>query len=209
MRCWNMKVKCSWCETEFKPTKAQKGYLRLTGRGYCTKVCSGAYRAKRSSETMRLTNLKYCSERMTRNNPMRRAESREKMKATVLAMGCAPKVRGGNGKPPTVPEVILNMMFCDLGFVQQPIIRTGWGVGLPKFYKPDMGHWGLRISLEADGPSHNTLERQASDARKDAFLIGEGWTVLRFSNRTILEEPMEVWETVTSTISKLKGYTRT
>ncbi len=187
-------------------------HAKLTGRAYCSTACSKAYRARVSSETMARTNRKYASERMTRNNPMRKPEARAKMRATLAEIGHAPKIRGGNGKPPTMAEVFLLMLFGDLGFELQLSIKTGFRLGTteyPPAYKVDIGNRALKVAVEADGMSHCSLKRQAQDAKKDAFLRGIGWTVLRFSNSEILSNPMQVFETVMSTTSKLKASTLT
>lgn len=202
---------CSECAEEFQTNSYQRTYFNATGRIYCSKTCSSAYRSRISSETMARTNRKYASARMIERNPMRREEVRASVSRRLKEIGHQPKVRGGNGREATIPEQYLNLMFADLGFEAQPNIRTGMsrGSGYPTVYKPDLGNWSLKIALEADGSSHHALERQAQDRKKDAFLTGLGWTVLRFSNQQILEAPEQVFATVMSTISKLKASTLT
>jgi very-short-patch-repair endonuclease len=47
-----------------------------------------------------------------------------------------------------------------------------------------------RLIIEADGPQHN--ERVAHDAKRDKWLTGEGFTVLRFTNQQIESRDWEV-----------------
>ena len=42
------------------------------------------------------------------------------------------------------------------------------------------------IVIECDGPSHHAMKVKASDKKRDAKLNSLGWTVLRFSNKAIL-----------------------
>jgi len=73
----------------------------------------------------------------------------------------------------------------------------------------DLGDPALMLAIEIDGGSHNALERRAQDAKKEAFLIGLGWTVLRFLNADVIQNLANCVLTVASTISKLKGATTT
>ena len=205
-------MKCHMCEKEVNRDSSLMAQYRKTGRGYCSKECSSKYRAKISSETMSRTNRRYASARMTSNNPMSRKEPREKMRATLVAMGHAPKVRGGNGRPPTKAELMLYYMLASEGFALQVIETTGptWrSKGCPNHYKIDCANRELMIAIEADGASHLSLERQEQDARKTECLTGLGWTVLRFTNQEILSNIEAVHTTVMSTISKSKGCTHT
>jgi len=199
-------MNCSVCNAETKLIGAAKWYFETKGRGYCSKECSKAYRSEVSSATMARTNREHASARMTTKNPMRKAETRAKVSMTLRGMKHKPQQQGGNGKQPPMAELILETLFEGMGFVMQPAIKTrasGTAERFPASYKPDLGHWGLKIAIEADGPSHGALSRQAQDAKKDAFLRGIGWTVLRFTNRQIMLTPEVVVEEVMSTISRL------
>jgi very-short-patch-repair endonuclease len=59
------------------------------------------------------------------------------------------------------------------------------GSGYPTHYKADFANPTKMIVVEVDGNSHNSLIRQAQDKKKEAFLKGLGWTVLRVSNKTV------------------------
>jgi very-short-patch-repair endonuclease len=81
--------------------------------------------------------------------------------------------------------------------------------GKPHCYKIDVANRTLKIAIEVDGGSHGTLERKAQDARKEEFLVGCGWVVLRFSNKAVTERLAECVQTVLSTISKSRTRTLT
>ena len=161
--------------------------------------------------TVAETNRKYASARMQARNPMRDAAVRAAVSAKLREMGHSPSVRGGNGREATDAEKMLLVLFEAQGFILQLAVPTKQNrqSGYPSCYKVDLGHSELMLAIEADGPSHTSLARRAQDAKKDAFLAGLGWTVLRFTNETILQRPEQVAAMVTSTISKLKGSTPT
>lgn len=83
------------------------------------------------------------------------------------------------------------------------------GSGYPSNYKLDIANPQVMLGIEVDGSSHTTVERQAQDAKKEEFLSGLGWTVLRFSNREVTEHLAECVQTVLSTTSKLTDHTPT
>lgn len=189
------------------PTKAQIGLFNRTGRIYCSRECSKAWAARRSSETMAATNRKYASARMTARNPMRHADVREKVKTSLRAMGWKPPVRRGNGTGPTAPQLALA---SSLGWPMEVAVPTKIKQSArthPTCYKLDIANPTLKIGIEVDGNSH--YSRKAQDAKKDALLRSLGWTVLRFSNKEVTERLAGCVQTVLSTISKSKESTPT
>lgn len=162
-----------------------------------TKTCSLLCRSKISSARMAQTNRLFASKRMTERNPMRLDSAREKMSATLKAMKHTPKVRGGNGHGPTAAE---HAIATAMGWPTNVVVKTHMprGSGFPPAYKLDVGNQALKIGIEVDGFSHCARERQAQDAKKERFLRGLGWIVLRVSNRQALEE-------LESTISRLRA----
>lgn len=192
---------CSVCGKDVQVSGWTLKRWEGVGRAYCGTACSSAYRAQVSSITMAETNRKHCSERMRRKNPMNSPESIAKMRATLLAMGHRPKVRGGNGQPATAAEQALFDVLSPLGFTNQFIVPCGAGRkagGYPTHYKIDCANPHLMIAIEADGASHGMTSRQQQGAKKDAFLRGLGWKVLRLSNQTILRDTAAVVGMVTS-----------
>ena len=205
-------VTCIMCSAAADLSGFRLARFQQTGRAYCSPACSNIYRSQVSSKTMARTNSQYASDRMTKNNPMRSEVTRAKVSETLRLIGHAPTQRGGNGKPATVAEMALFVLFASEGFVLRPVIRTGVRrrneYRVPTSYKPDLANFEFKVALEADGKSHHG-ERRTLDLKKDSFLNGLGWTVLRFTNGEILGDPSRVVTTVLSTISRLRGCTHT
>ncbi|MEA2180710.1 MAG: hypothetical protein QOG77_4007 [Solirubrobacteraceae bacterium] len=53
-----------------------------------------------------------------------------------------------------------------------------------------------RLTVEADGRSHDTAAGLMRDARRDVALQNAGWRVLRFPKREILSDPGYVAESI-------------
>jgi hypothetical protein len=141
--------------------------------------------------------------RMTKKNPMRSLESRQKMTATLRRIGHQPKVRGGNGTGPTAAEQALLRAF--------PQAKNNFGVslgrwtpGYPKCYKVDVAFPDIKLAVECDGRSHQMLSRQIQDKKKEAKLTSLGWLVLRLSNHRILLNTEETITELKSIISKFR-----
>ncbi|MFK2903700.1 endonuclease domain-containing protein [Dyella ginsengisoli] len=66
-------------------------------------------------------------------------------------------------------------------------------------YVVDFVHFGARLVVEADGGQHNG---SSNDAERDAWLQGQGFTVLRFWNHDILQNIEAVLEVVLNEIAK-------
>ena len=61
-----------------------------------------------------------------------------------------------------------------------------------------------RLIVEADGPQHSESQH---DARRDACLVAEGFSVLRFWNNDILNDFESVRETITTALDgRLEPY---
>ena len=126
-----------------------------------------------------------------------------KVSATLKRIGHRPKIRGGNGTGPTKAEKVLMSLFSKA--VWNYGIKTGkWnGSGYPPVYKVDLAFPKQRLAIEADGACHGLWDnRNVKDQKKDAFLAGLGWRVLRFSNKEILNQPQQVRLSI---ISRLKS----
>ena len=187
--------------------------FRRTTRAYCSAECGNAYRAKRSSETMAATNRKYASKRMKANNPMRNPASRLSLSKTLREIGHRPPVRGGNGTGLSLPQsVLMDQIGGEIaGWKAEMPVLTGKSrqSGYPPVYKLDLAHPGFMIGIEVDGRSHGLLSRKEQDQKKEVLLSGLGWTVLRFKNAEILENPAACAQTVLSITSKWKELTPT
>lgn len=166
------------------------------------RTCSLPCTRQRSSETMAATNRVHASERMLARNPMRRPEVRAQVSATLKAIGHQPKLRGGNGRGPTVPEETLaTRLSRDVeGIAIGLTVPTGQRGPVPTHFKLDVSHFASRVVIEVDGVSHKG--RQDQDRRKDEWLTGHGWSVLRFTNQQVMTKLEECATVALSTISK-------
>jgi hypothetical protein len=193
-------IPCTICGKEAViNTYYRKSIFKKHGIAYC----SDEWVKIKMSRVMSETNRKYASERMKKNNPMKRESVRKKQKAALRRIKHRPPTRGGNGRPATDAEVMLHKMLHPMGFKLQTIVKTGGPHppgGYPNHYKIDCGNKRLKIAIEADGYSHNSLSRQAQDKKKEDFLRKNGWSVFRFRNEEILGDPDTVVETILSEI---------
>lgn len=191
------------CGKPAREDRAARWEAKKRGWAYCSKTCASRYKAWSNSKVMAATNRKYASERMRTRNPMKREDVRLKLSQRLKEIGHQPRIRGGNGRPATATEALMAQL---LGWDTQVIVRTGCtpvpGALYPTHYKIDVGHSGLKIAIEIDGSSHGLLKRKEQDRKKTRFLESLGWTVFRFSNKQVLENPLLCVQTVMSTISK-------
>lgn len=172
------------------------------------KTCGDECRARHRSLTMAQTNKSHASERMKAKNPMRDESTRARMGATLRAIGHRPAVRGGNGTPLPAAQSAMLQALKPLSPVAEFVVRTGmWRgrEGLPNHFKIDIALPSMKVAVEIDGGSHASNHRKAQDAKKTAYLSASGWTVLRFSNRDVMERLADCALMVTSTTSRLTG----
>lgn len=110
---------------------------------------------------------------------MRNQETRELVSKRLKEIGHRPKIQGGNGRGPTVPQMSLA---AALGWEMEVVVRVGMGAGWPHHYKIDIADSETKRAVEVDGGSHGTKSVKVADVRKEEFLKSQGWTVWRFSN---------------------------
>jgi very-short-patch-repair endonuclease len=53
-------------------------------------------------------------------------------------------------------------------------------------YIADFACHSAKLIVELDGESHDFVERQQADARRDAFFVAQGFQVLRFTNTQVM-----------------------
>jgi hypothetical protein len=215
---------CSWCGKEFDETKkpsTTRARIKKRGYGYCCRACAyqgtqakqewTAERRAKSAEHMKKINAEYhdqIMERMTKRNPMKNPETRAKVSARLKEMEHKPRLHGGNGTGMTKPQEMLVSeilkRLTDLTiFVEYPIpTKVARDSGYPTCYKVDIALVEPMIAIEIDGSSHCSLKRQEQDRKKEQFLNGLGWTVLRFKNQQVMEHSEDCVQTVMCTISK-------
>jgi very-short-patch-repair endonuclease len=68
-------------------------------------------------------------------------------------------------------------------------------------YIADFVCFSAKLIVELDGESHEFAERQASDAKRDAFFVSEGFEVLRFTNEQVTSNLEGVVETIRQTLA--------
>jgi very-short-patch-repair endonuclease len=63
----------------------------------------------------------------------------------------------------------------------------------------------LSLIVEADGGVHETAAQSAHDANRDSYLVSLGYTVLRFSNLQIFQDPSMVLEKIAAEARRLRS----
>lgn len=59
-----------------------------------------------------------------------------------------------------------------------------------------------QVSIEVDGDTHAVGSGPARDARRDAWLVHDGWRVLRFTNREVLGNLDGVLQVIASALAR-------
>jgi very-short-patch-repair endonuclease len=73
-------------------------------------------------------------------------------------------------------------------------------------YIVDLACRSAKLAIEFDGSQH--LDAQAYDERRSLFLREQGWTVLRFWNGDVIENPDGVVEAILNRAAECLGGTR-
>lgn len=63
-------------------------------------------------------------------------------------------------------------------------------------YEVDIFCETAKLVVEIDGIEHETPKRKAMDARKQTDLESQGFTVRRFSNQQVIDDPVGVWRLI-------------
>ena len=84
-------------------------------------------------------------------------------------------------------RAIRNRQLGGLKFVRQMAIGP---------YVADFACRQTRLVIELDGATHSTAEELAGDARREAFLHGAGYMVLRFRNAEVYDALDAVCEAI-------------
>jgi very-short-patch-repair endonuclease len=67
-------------------------------------------------------------------------------------------------------------------------------------YYADMACHHAKLVIEVDGETHGTDAEVKHDTRRDSFLRGEGYTVLRFTNTDVLQNADGVFDVVSGAL---------
>ena len=103
-----------------------------------------------------------------------------------------------------VPQQILASLFSEASV--EFVVRTlqPRGSGYPSNYKLDLAFPFLKLGIEVDGMSHNTLLMRGRDKKKVELLESLGWCVLRVSNDDVLQKTTAVFEFIISQLQARK-----
>lgn len=119
-------------------------------------------------------------------------------------LGINPYAGYGIGFNPTPSEAVIRAFFPDAKYNYPFPTGMSSKLGHPGVYVIDFAWPDIKLAVEADGNYHQTMVQRQKDSARDNFFTGLGWTVLRFSNKTILNETTAVKGAIQSTISRLK-----
>jgi len=187
VRTKNIILNCEFCGTEFR----RRDKPRANRGRFCSPRCVGLSGAERSREN--LTRLRKTPEFVAKlnehlyssTNPFNTPEVRAKSAASLKKRGYH-NLDGGNGRPLSVPH---SMLAARLGWPTEYAVSLGKRLpNYPTCYKLDIANPAYKIGIEVDGYSHKTTSIKAKDAKKEDRLSQLGWTVLRFSNQSILDD---------------------
>jgi very-short-patch-repair endonuclease/endogenous inhibitor of DNA gyrase (YacG/DUF329 family) len=126
--------------------------------------------------------LRFCSKICSNKHQKHSLETRDKMRESAIV-----RVEQGihNGwrprNEPSFPERMIASLLDKLGIElisEHPIKR--WLI--------DFADLENKIALEIDGKQHDLPKRQASDLKKDQYLIDNGWRVFRIRWRKLTPE---------------------
>lgn len=76
-------------------------------------------------------------------------------------------------------------------------------------YCVDFACHHAKLVIEVDGDTHDLPGAKAHDAERDAFLESQGYTVSRFTNIEVRENPEGVYLTIENTLNDRPPNTRT
>jgi len=138
-----------------------------------------------------------------RGDWLRTPEVHARARATLIARGHKPKVRGGNGTKMPIPQATL-LLALGAGWEAEHAVKTLMprGSGYPPCYKIDVANPAAMIAIEVDGNSHQSRITKARDLKKEEILLRFGWKVLRFSNQEVMANTAACVLAVLSTMSR-------
>lgn len=166
------KKTCGHCGADFRP------WINVSNGAVVSYMKPGLW------EKQRFCSIS-CSKKS--ENAMRDTAAREKMVATLRRIGHQPKVRGGNGRGPTVAQNSL-LKALGQGWTLEHAIPTKMprGSGYPTNYKIDIAHIAHKIAIEVDGNTHSG-KRIEEDFKKFDLLTDLGWRVLHVTNAQAIQ----------------------
>jgi very-short-patch-repair endonuclease len=71
-------------------------------------------------------------------------------------------------------------------------------------YQIDAAFPSIRLGIEADSETfHASPDQIAKDRHRDSVLAGEGWTILRFTDRELKQKQQEVSQVILQVVQQL------
>ena len=206
------KYVCYECGKEFESDdKYRYRRFKKSGRSYCSKECSRALHRRLLSIRLTKEPESYvCSECGVEFKMKNKAKRYHFVKTgkVYCSDGCAKKnalsalatLGGGRGKGSTLTESqrILSEM---LGWKTEYIVTTGIKMAdnplrLPSSYAIDIANDKVMVAIEVDGFHHYQEKFKIRDLKKERFLRSIGWTIIRFFNNEVINNPEECFNKV-------------
>lgn len=130
-------------------------------------------------------------------NPFRDPKVKAKARASLRARGWE-HLNGGNGRGLSETQSIIA---AALGWETEYVVVTNRGQG--HHYVLDIVELDLMIDVEIDGSSHLSHSVMEKDNERDEFLRSVGWTVLRYTNKQVIENPSSVLNNILEVVKSI------
>lgn len=169
-----------------------------TGRAYCCQECATEYKKKLLKEST----TKYFEKNRDnpdfwkkRKNPMRNKKSRELISLKCKLSGRKP-TELKKGEKPKAQKVLYDTLikYYPRGWEYEYSIKFSDKEKLEtnkRGYRIDIANPLAKIAIEVDGTTHFTDEGKIKDKEKNAFLLANKWSIIRFRNDIVLKRPEE------------------
>ena len=112
---------CEWCGRKYTVPASRRGVAK---RRLCSNSCRAKWRMaqpgrrelarqtiKKAHKARRGRKRPNIAERMRKNNPILKEETRVKVSRTLKKIGHKPTIQGGNGRPIPLPQRIIMLSF--------------------------------------------------------------------------------------------------
>jgi hypothetical protein len=117
--------------------------------------------------------------------------------AAVGAQLMAPIRLGARGKPKAGVETALAAALARTDWAGAHVWNSGLDfAAIGPLVLPDIRWPGERVIVEIDGAEHRTPEKYGADRRRDAMLLLNGYTVVRFTNEDVRSDLPSVLQTI-------------
>ncbi len=181
---------CATCGEEFSNYDKARTSRAPRGRHYCSRQCAGL--AKRM-EPPQIRPCQVCSKEFTpkvswehKDRPVRfcsrKCQSVWVQSNRTFVAFISVKERGGLPKDQFALWVALGGM--DAGWYPQFWMSSLGEIEGPIHYQLDIADPVRKMNIEVDGPDHGVTRRE-KDQKRDDWLLSQGWTVLRFTNKEV------------------------